>query len=76
MTKFLDITVIIPCYQAQNTLIDTLNCIPKELSIICVDDGSTDNTSEILKKWKWWEVKTLREFAELGNWGNWGSLGN
>ena len=52
MTKFLDITVIIPCYQAQNTIIDTLNCIPKELSIICVDDGSTDNTCEILKKWK------------------------
>ena len=52
MTKFLDITVIIPCYQAQNTLIGTLNCIPKELSIICVDDGSTDNTSEILKNGK------------------------
>ena len=43
------ITVIIPCYQAEATLQATLDCIPKEVPIVAVNDGSTDSTKRILE---------------------------
>lgn len=49
------ISVIIPVYNLEEYIEETLNCIVnqtfKEIEIICVDDGSTDNTLNILNKY-------------------------
>ncbi|MBR3913271.1 MAG: glycosyltransferase family 2 protein [Alphaproteobacteria bacterium] len=46
------ISVILPCYNVDNYLDDCLNSIInqtiKDIEIICIDDGSTDNTLNIL----------------------------
>ncbi len=49
------ISIIIPCYNAAKTLSRTLNSIReqdyKDLEIIIVNDGSTDNTLDIAEKY-------------------------
>lgn len=51
------LSIIIPIYNMGKYLRECLNSVInqslKELEIICVDDGSTDNTSEILKEYQW-----------------------
>lgn len=48
------ISVILPVYNAEATIKNTLKSIEeqtiKELEIICVDDGSTDASADIIKK--------------------------
>lgn len=48
------ISVVIPVYNAQKHLSDTLESVCsqtlKEIEIICVDDGSTDNSREIISE--------------------------
>jgi glycosyltransferase involved in cell wall biosynthesis len=47
-----DVSVLLPCYNAQATLEETLDSLQSQtytdFEIICVDDGSTDRTLEIL----------------------------
>ena len=47
------ISVIIPIYNAEKYLVECLNSVInqtlKNIEIICIDDGSTDNSSNILK---------------------------
>ena len=49
------VSVILPCYNASKTLQATLNAIHKQsyenFELIAVDDGSQDDTLEILKSW-------------------------
>lgn len=49
MPKF---TIIIPCFNAANTILDTLNSIRAQTctswEAICIDDGSTDLTRELI----------------------------
>lgn len=49
------ISVIIPCYNTEKYLAETLDCVIaqtlKNIEIICIDDGSTDNTPKILKRY-------------------------
>ncbi len=49
------VSVIVPVYNTENYLADCLNSLLKqtlkEIEIICVDDGSTDNSLSILKKY-------------------------
>src|SRR4051812_17123874 len=50
------ISVIIPCYNVQLYVADCLNSLinqtHKDIEIICVNDGSTDNTGIILEQFK------------------------
>ena len=47
----------IPCYNEENTLLTTLNDLPKSIrgvdliEILVIDDGSTDESAEIAKAW-------------------------
>ena len=52
------ITVVMPAYNAEKTIIKTYNDIPKDIvdGIILTDDASKDNTAKISKKLK---IKTL-----------------
>lgn len=52
-----EISVIIPCFNVEQYLEDCLNSVVKQtifddLEIICIDDGSTDNTFKILEQYK------------------------
>lgn len=50
------ISIIIPCYNVEKYISDCLNSILtqdfKEYEIICVNDGSTDNTLKIIKSYR------------------------
>jgi glycosyltransferase involved in cell wall biosynthesis len=50
------VTVIIPCYNGQNYLEKTLESLEQQtcqdFQVICVNDGSTDDTPRILECWK------------------------
>ena len=54
--KEIKVSIIVPCYNAQNYLDKCLNSILKQtyknIELICINDGSTDNTLNILKKYK------------------------
>jgi len=54
MSDLSSVSVIIPCYQAEKTLENTLNDIfnqtYRNIEIIAVNDGSTDNTIKILAR--------------------------
>ena len=65
------VSVIVPVYNGEKHLDECLASIcgqtMKELQIICVDDGSTDSSLDILKKW---EKKDPRiEIVDIKNHG-------
>src|SRR3989339_194775 len=55
------ISVIIPCYNVENYIEQCLESIInqsyKDIQIICVDDGSADNTPDILSKYSAKDVR-------------------
>ena len=50
----LDLSVVIPCYNCEKTIIRCLDSIPKQagVEIILVDDCSADRTAEVIKSYK------------------------
>lgn len=50
------ISVIIPCYNCAAVMGETLISLEKQTSknfeVVCINDGSTDNTLEVLNNWK------------------------
>lgn len=50
-----DVSVLLPCYNASETLEETLDSLQKQtypdFEVICVDDGSTDRTGTLLNGW-------------------------
>ena len=57
------ISVIIPCYNVEKYIESCLDSVEKQtyrdIEVICIDDGSTDNTYELIKeKLKWLTVKS------------------
>lgn len=69
---FPTLTVIVPCFNEGNTVSKTLDSIlaldyPKELvKIIAVNDGSSDNTLEVLKSYEDRGVRILSKANEGG----------
>lgn len=55
MTKQPKVSVLIPCYNAEKYLIQCLDSVVnqtlKDIEIICINDGSTDNTLDILEQY-------------------------
>ncbi len=51
------ISVIIPCYNISQYVENCMKCLRaqtfKEFEVICVNDGSTDDTLAMLNKYKW-----------------------
>lgn len=51
-----EVSVLLPCYNAARTLPEALSSITNQthpdFEVVAVDDGSTDNTLEILKRWQ------------------------
>ena len=56
LLKIIDISIIIPIYNREACLHFCLNSVInqslKNIEIICIDDGSEDNSLKILKKYK------------------------
>src|SRR5690606_29517537 len=54
---YLSTTIIVPCYNEEKTVEKTVESLldldypPEKLTIMVVDDGSTDNTWEIVQKY-------------------------
>ncbi len=54
MTKLI---IQIPCYNEAETILTTLNALPKnveginEIEVLVINDGSSDNSAEIVKNW-------------------------
>ncbi|MBR5022782.1 MAG: glycosyltransferase family 2 protein [Oscillospiraceae bacterium] len=50
------VSVIVPCYNCESTIDDTMRSLQKQkykdFEVICVNDGSKDNTLKCLEKWK------------------------
>ena len=63
------VSVIIPVYNSEKYLRTCLTSIVnqtmKEIEIICVDDGSTDNSLTILKEYEELDGR-IRVFCSLG----------
>lgn len=61
------VSIIVPVYNAENTISRCLDSLRrqslKEIEIICVDDGSTDKTPEILAKYAAFDarIKVIRQ---------------
>ncbi len=53
MDQKIRVSVIVPCYNSANFLEQSIRCLFSQyyanIEIVCVDDGSTDNTAEVLK---------------------------
>jgi len=54
--NLIDVSVVIPCYNCEAYVDETLKSLEnqsfKNFEVICVNDGSVDGTSEILKHWQ------------------------
>ena len=48
------VSVIIPCYNAEKNLVQCMDSICRQtldqIEIICIDDGSNDNTKEVIQE--------------------------
>lgn len=70
----LRLTVIIPAYNAESTLLRALDSIPKakDTEVIIIDDGSTDGSWVIADRWRtrhrndFYHVTTLRSSRNKG----------
>jgi glycosyltransferase involved in cell wall biosynthesis len=56
------LTIIIPVFNAQDYICDALNSvligIPEEVEVIIINDGSTDNSSEVIRKSFYSEIQS------------------
>ncbi|PXZ05904.1 glycosyltransferase family 2 protein [Gilliamella apicola] len=67
INKTVRLTIIIPCYNVEDYIEDCLISVTKDdtypLEIICIDDGSTDNTLLILEQYqsKFSNIKIIKQ---------------
>lgn len=65
------ISIIIPCYNCASIISETIlsleNQTQKNFEVICVNDGSTDNTLDVLKKWKEYSVLNITVIDQVNS---------
>ena len=67
VSQNIKVSIVVPVYNAENTIERALDSLRhqtlKDIEIICVDDGSTDNTPAILKKYAAFDkrIKVIRQ---------------
>jgi glycosyltransferase involved in cell wall biosynthesis len=70
------ISVVMPIYNEQSTLrraVERILAVPLEMELICVDDGSTDGSAQILTQLSK-EYPHIRAFMQLRNMGKGAAL--
>lgn len=64
MKNSVDVSIIVPIYNAENYIEKCINSLinqtKKEIEIILINDGSTDNTEQIIKKYKDKRIKYFK----------------
>lgn len=61
-----DLTILIPCYNVEKCLDKTLESVLGKAKVILVDDGSNDNTKNILKNIKDKDVEVFYNKENMG----------
>jgi glycosyltransferase involved in cell wall biosynthesis len=72
MNEIFLLTIVMPVFNEQDTILDILETVratPFQKEIIIVDDGSTDNTREILSTINFPEVKIILHEKNIGKGG-------
>ena len=68
------VSIVVPIYNVENYLDECLNSIAnqtlKEIEIICVDDGSKDDSLNIAKKWQRKDKRFIVITKENSGYGN------
>ena len=63
------VTIIVPIYNMEKYLVDCLESILnqsyRELEIILVDDGSTDNSKNIIEKYKKVDTRIISAYQKI-----------
>ena len=66
------VSVIIPCYNATHTIVNTLNSLErqkyKDFEVIVINDGSADNLDKTIKKYRFYSSLTIN-YIEQNNSG-------
>ena len=64
------VTLVVPCYNVADTLGRALSAVetldPAPARVLCVDDGSTDGTGELIRTWEGVDLVTHSENRGLG----------
>lgn len=71
MMNNIKVSIIIPCYNSAEWIEKCLKSIPKrdDIEIICIDDGSTDDTLEVLLEYQEKKYKDLHIITCIKNQG-------
>ena len=69
MYRKLETAVVIPCYNEEKMITQTIKKLPKYIDhIIAVNDASTDDTIGVLNKLKKQIQNMVREINQIDNW--------
>lgn len=71
MNENIKVSIIIPCYNSAKWIEKCLKSIPKreDIEIICINDGSTDKTNDIILKYMSKSKKTIEIIGYKSNKG-------
>lgn len=60
-----EVAIVIPCHNSEDVILNTLDSLPKDYTVICVPNACTDRTVELLSKCQRSRLKIL-ELEEPG----------
>ena len=60
------ISVVIPCYQSEETLREAVDSAAKAFEVLVVDDASPGGCADLVRSWNWPNVRVLVHPQNLG----------